>query len=665
MQLQLSLNVADRLHEALLVHGEPLDAVEAACLLLASPKAPARLCGQILDALVRHDRRFCWHMTATPQISLNRWEMADPDLAEIPFVALDLETTGARAGTGKITEIGAVRIEGLREVGHFSTLVNPQRPIPPIITHLTGITEEMVADSPRIEKVIPDLLEFLEGAVVVAHNAAFDVGFLNYELRRLKGQRLGEGAIDTLPLARALAPGLPNYRLRTVAEALDAPVLACHRALADAQAAAHVFITLVGRLQEHGVSRLEELRAYLNPSSRSGMDKLRLTRDLPRRPGTYRFLDRDDRIVYVGRADKLGEEVRAHFVPGSDRNRRMRQAVRLVERIDWDEAPTPLEALVHEHRLILEHRPTCNMYGTRPETYAYIKAGGAGPGLNLFASSRAPKWLAAQESRARPARGPLVMGPFRGRARVQAALDLLHHCYPVRRCPRRPNDRPCARAGKNQCLAPCSNDIRTRREHDALVLTILDWLAGRDDTDLPDPFERANDMIRDLSRQRRHDEAQKIKEASEHLLTIRRSYASLAEAQRLRFAILWPHTSNGDGPSVRLNLIWNGNLQDPVSFHPAQAEESIRTALDSIRDASRDHQSDATASLVAVQQEDLDLLLALRHWVHETDRTLKVSLPGPGADTSDWEETKMRLVEEARSLLVPGSAPLGRAYSAT
>ena len=93
-----------------------------------------------------------------------------------------------------------------------------------MITQITGITQEMVANAPRIEEVMPELLEFLEGAVVVAHNAAFDVGFLNYELQRLSGRRLGEGAIDTLPLARALAPGLPNYKLHTVAEALGAPV---------------------------------------------------------------------------------------------------------------------------------------------------------------------------------------------------------------------------------------------------------------------------------------------------------------------------------------------------------------------------------------------------------------------------------------------------------
>jgi DNA polymerase III subunit epsilon len=342
------------------VRGEPLDAVEAVRLLLASPTAPEPICRDVFAALVQQDQRFC-PGSAGDLLSLKHWEIPDPDLADVAFVALDLETTGAKAGAGKITEIGAVRIEGFRVVATFHSLVNPQRPIPPMITHITGITRAMVADAPRIEELVPDLLDFLEGAVIVAHNAAFDVGFLNYELQRLKGRRLGDGAIDTLPLARLLAPGLPNYRLGTVADALGAPVAACHRALADAQAAGHVFVTLAGRLQEKGITRLGETRAFLNPAARTAMDKLRLTRDVPRSPGAYRFMDQHGSVLYVGKADRLRERVRSYFVPGAGHTRKLRQALHLVEKIDWEETSTPLEAVVREQELILEHRPPCNV----------------------------------------------------------------------------------------------------------------------------------------------------------------------------------------------------------------------------------------------------------------------------------------------------------------
>lgn len=651
MQLQLSLRVADELHETLLVRGEPLDAVEAARLLVASANPPALLCREILMALVHQDRRFCWDGCSDSLLSLRNWEGPDPDLADVPFVALDLETTGARAGMSKITEIGAVRIEGFREVKTFETLVNPMRPIPPMITHITGITQEMVAGAPRIEDVIPELLEFLEGAVVVAHNASFDVGFLNYELQRLKGRRLGEGAIDTLPLARALAPGLPNYRLHTVAEALDAPVAACHRALADAQAAGHVFVTLVGRLQERGITRLEEVRAYANPASRSQLEKLRLTRDLPKAPGTYRFLDKEGQILYVGKADRLRERVRSHFVTGADNARRLRQAVRLVERIDWDETHTPLEAVVREQQQILEHRPCCNMYGTRPETYAYIKASNSGPGLNLSTSSRVPRWLNSPDDQPPSSRQTMVIGPFRGRTRVNAALELLQRCYPIRRCPKHPESRPCVRRDHARCLAPCVGDPQVRIAHDALVTGILGWLTGRQDIEFPDPLKRANEVTRSLSKQRRYEEAQRLQEACEHLLNVRRSYEALAEARSLRFATLWPQTENGNGHSVRLNLVWNGKLREPLSLYPSTVEKEIGQALETLWGERAPHAADAASALVAVPQMELDSFLAIRRWFHDAEQTPKVLLPAPDADAASKETVKAQLNAEAFRIL--------------
>jgi DNA polymerase III epsilon subunit family exonuclease len=316
MQLQLSLKIADSLHHDLLVRGGPLEAAEAARILLRAPATPT-LALDVLEALVHDDRRFCWVGPPGDLLTLRSWGLDDPDLFDVPFVALDLETTGAKAGPGKITEVGAVRIEGLQVVGQFQTLVNPQRPIPPIIAGITGITQSMVADAPRIEEVIPSLLDFLDGAVVVAHNAAFDVGFLNYELHRLKSRRLGEGAIDTLPLSRALVPGLANYRLGTVAQALGAPIAACHRALADAQAVAHVFVQLAELLQSQGVTRLSDIRAQGCGSPPSHLDKLPLTRDLPDSPGTYIFLGAEDRALIVGNAGRLAEEVRSFFMAGA------------------------------------------------------------------------------------------------------------------------------------------------------------------------------------------------------------------------------------------------------------------------------------------------------------------------------------------------------------
>jgi nicotinic acid mononucleotide adenylyltransferase len=110
MQLQLSLRVADRLHETLLVRGEPIDAVEAVRMLIASPNVSATMCRAILATIISQDERFCWDAGADAQLSLTHWETPDPDLADVPFVALDLETTGARAGISKIPRLELVRI---------------------------------------------------------------------------------------------------------------------------------------------------------------------------------------------------------------------------------------------------------------------------------------------------------------------------------------------------------------------------------------------------------------------------------------------------------------------------------------------------------------------------------------------------------------------------
>jgi len=139
-------------------------------------------------------------------------------LDEVSFVVVDLETTGGSPVDDAITEIGAVRFEGAERVASFQSLVDPERPIPPAITHLTGISDRSVAGAPTLATVLPSFLEFARGAVIVAHNASFDVGFLNANLLRMDYPTLPVPAVCTAKLARRLVwPEVPNVRLRTLA----------------------------------------------------------------------------------------------------------------------------------------------------------------------------------------------------------------------------------------------------------------------------------------------------------------------------------------------------------------------------------------------------------------------------------------------------------------
>jgi DNA polymerase-3 subunit epsilon len=615
----------------------------------------------VVSALVEHDHRFS--LLGDEALSLSRWVTPDPDLADVPFVALDLETTGSRPGGGKITEIGAVRIEGLKQVAQFNTLVNPMRPIPPFITHITGITPEMVADAPRIEEIVPELLEFLKGAVIVAHNASFDVTFLNYELRRLKGRILGEGAFDTLPLSRALAPGLPNYRLGTVAQALGAPAGQWHRALADAQACGHVFLTLVGRMQERGITSLGEARAFMGPNSRSCVDKLRLTRDIPRTPGAYRFLDKDGRILYIGKAEHLRDRVRSYFVTNAHPARKVRQAIRQVEQIEWTETCTPLEAVVKEQELILEHRPPCNVHGGRPENYAYLKVSRSKMGLHLFTTSQAPKSLTFDKTFHQcldpdtSANESLIIGPFRGRSRLAAAMELLQKLYRLRRCPRRSEGRPCVRGHTGHCLAPCSGDPEAIASHDSAILGIVSWIAGLDALDVEDPKELVRGLLDSLSAQCRFEEAQWTSSALEDLLSVRRSYASLSQARGLRVAALWVNGSDA-GPSVRVNLVWNGKLVEQATVLCSGTEPGFRHLLEKMVAAQngRRERTDLP-ELIAVPQEELDGILAVNRWFKETPSPAVVMLDEDEGASESLEEWCRLLIEEAARIVEENARP--------
>ena len=184
-------------------------------------------------------------------------------LAETDFVVVDLETTGWSPRDARITEIGAVRLSGGLITGEFRTLVDPGRPIPPDIAALTGITDAMVADAPGIATALPGFLAFAGRAVLAAHNAPFDLGFLLAACASCGLTPPEVPVLDTVMLARQVLgeAEVPDCKLSTLARYFDTPTAPCHRALADARATAAVLQGLIGRLAGSGVRTLAELSA--------------------------------------------------------------------------------------------------------------------------------------------------------------------------------------------------------------------------------------------------------------------------------------------------------------------------------------------------------------------------------------------------------------------
>jgi DNA polymerase-3 subunit epsilon len=191
-------------------------------------------------------------------------EVTGLELADIEFAVVDLETTGWSPGAAAITEIGAVLVRGGRRQGEFASLVNPGMAVPPSIEDLTGITDRMLASAPRVASVLPGLLTFARGRVLVAHNAPFDLGFLRAACDDCELAWPGFTVLDTVMLARRVMDPdeVPDCKLGTLAGFFGARTAPSHRALADARATADVLGWLIRRLAHRGIRTLRELRAW-------------------------------------------------------------------------------------------------------------------------------------------------------------------------------------------------------------------------------------------------------------------------------------------------------------------------------------------------------------------------------------------------------------------
>lgn len=177
------------------------------------------------------------------------------------YIVFDIETTGFSSIKDAIIEIGAVKVTDGKITDRFSTFVNPKRPIPFEITNLTSITDEMVMDSPTIDVVLPQFLEFAGDGVLVAHNAGFDVGFIEQNCRSL-GLSDEFVYLDTVALARVLLPTLSKYKLNIVAKALNISLENHHRAVDDAEATAEIFVKFTEMLKKDQVGTLKEVNRY-------------------------------------------------------------------------------------------------------------------------------------------------------------------------------------------------------------------------------------------------------------------------------------------------------------------------------------------------------------------------------------------------------------------
>jgi DNA polymerase III epsilon subunit family exonuclease len=399
--MQLRLDAADRLVELVEERRGPVLAEEAARQLFAIRQAPVALARSLLADVVETDARLAWNGDA---VALAEPPGASLLLERATYVVVDLETTGLQPGRSGICEIGAVRLRGFEVEAEFETLVDPGLPIAPRASALTGLRNEHVRGAPSPAEAVRRFLAFSGDAVLVAHNARFDLAFLDHETERLTGLRIGSTVIDTVRLARALLAGRASgFGLAQLAWFLGTAETPCHRALPDARATAELLLALIGLAQERGARTVADLTMFAATRARRLLDKRHLAFGAPTRPGVYLFLGRNEHVLYVGRARDLRARLRSYF--RSDRQRpAVEAALGAAERIEWRVTGSELEAALAELRLIRELRPPGNAQVSRPERQVWLRARGD----SVVASTR-----------------PSPVGPLRSKRTAQLAARAL------------------------------------------------------------------------------------------------------------------------------------------------------------------------------------------------------------------------------------------------
>ncbi|TML55507.1 MAG: hypothetical protein E6G16_01290 [Actinobacteria bacterium] len=410
--MQLRLDAADRLVELVEEQRGPVLAEDAARRLFALRQAPVALARSLLADVVETDARLAWSGDA---VALAEPLGATLLLEEATYVVVDLETTGLRPGESGICEIGAVRLRGFEVEAEFETLVDPGLPIGAGASAVTGLRTEQLRGAPRPAEAVRSFLAFAGDGVLVAHNARFDLAFLDRETERLTGSRIGSPVVDTVRLARRLLAGrVTGFGLGQLAWFVDTAERPCHRALPDARATAELLLALIGLAQERGARTVADLSALASTRTRRLLDKRHLAYGAPSRPGVYRFLGRNDQVLYIGRARDLRARLRSYF--RSDRQRpAVEAAVAAAERIEWRVTGSELEAALEELRLIRELRPPGNARVSRPERFVWLRLRGD----SVVASTR-PSPLGPLRSRRTAQFAARVLAPARDRATAPA-----------------------------------------------------------------------------------------------------------------------------------------------------------------------------------------------------------------------------------------------------
>ncbi len=397
------------------------------------------------------------------------------------FVAIDVETTGLRPLKQRVIEVALYRYQNDHMIERFETLINPDCRIPAFISNLTSITNGHVEDAPRFAEIAGKVTEFVGDALLVGHNVAFDISFINAELKRADHAPLVNERLDTMGLSMRLLPSVRKASLDRVAAAVGLSPRKIHRAGRDAELTAEVAMRLVAEAARQGVTSLDDLKVVSSIVQRRPRDNVGRGRavmdrawlaDVPKKPGVYLMRDQLGHVIYVGKAKNLRDRVSSYYSQPLGYTRKMDGLLESMVRIDTEVVGSELQALILESQLIRRFQPRYNTAMRSFEHYPYIKIDITNP------------WPRITLAKVRKDDGARYFGPYRSASSARRTVDVINSSVPLRTCTRSFKNassygKPCIRLDLGKCMGPCVGQTR-RDEYQAMVHDVVEFLEGKD-----------------------------------------------------------------------------------------------------------------------------------------------------------------------------------------
>jgi DNA polymerase III subunit epsilon len=518
-------------------------------------------------------------------------------LADLPFVVVDLETTGGSALFDRVLEVAAIRVQNGVVQDRLERLVEPGMSIPPFVTRITGINASLVLGQPSFQSVLPDLRRLMDGAVLVAHNVAFDGNFLAHAFTRADMPWDGE-RLCTLRLARRLIPGLHSYRLDSLCAFLGFTFVQRHRAGPDAEATLHLLQHLIETALSRGIETLTSLmRLQQQPVSRKRhkghVDEAQVA-SLPTTPGVYLLKDRHGQVVYVGKSVNVRQRVRTHLRPSGTASGpaqpRLRRRLPHVADVEAIETRSELDALLLESKLVKRYLPEANSLLRDYHEYPFIKIDLSDPYPRLEAT------------RQRPTDGDpaTYLGPFRRASVVSSAVVFLNEQLGLRQCggQLKPGQPACALLEMKKCLGPCVGAV-SQQDYAAAVGEALGVLRGESTSVLDRAAERRDKLGEEL----RFEEAAELRDRIRHveqIVGVQQRLVGFADRNLVLVSL------DRQPDRARLLLVRAGRLAEDVSLPVRATPSHLRhVLLRTFGGAARSH----------VSKDELDDLLIMDAWL--------------------------------------------------